>query len=183
MKVKLHNVRIAFPRLYKAEQVNGQGEPQFSATFIMPKHYQIAKDVQTAIEQVAKEKWTDKAEGILKKLKAELKLCLKDGDLKEELEGFSGNYYLNANNKIRPYVVDRDKTQLNPDSGVIYAGCYVNAVIDIWAMDNKHGKRICASLSGVQFYKDGDAFSGGGIATDADFDDLSTEPEDEEFSI
>lgn len=182
MKVKIENARIAFPKLFKAEQVNGEGTPQFSATFIFPKNHPAVVEIKKAIEQVAKEKWADKAESILKKVTAELKICLKDGDLKEELEGFSGNYYLNANNKTRPYVIDRDKTQLNPDSGVIYAGCYVNAVIDIWAMDNKYGKRICASLSGIQFYKDGDAFSGGGIASDADFDDLSTESE-EEFSI
>ena len=82
---------------------------------------------------------------------------------------------MNAKNKTLTYVINRDKTQLNPDDGVIYAGCYVYAVIDIWAMDNKFGKRICASLSGVQFYKDGDAFTGGGIASDEDFDDLSVD--------
>lgn len=182
MKVKLQNVRLAFPKLFKAEQVNGEGDPQFSATFILPKSHPNVKDIENAILQVAKEKWADKADAILKKVKAELKTCLKDGDLKADLEGFAGNYFLSASNKTRPYVINRDKTQLNPDDGVIYAGCYVYAVIDIWAMDNRFGKRICASLSGVQFYKDGDAFTGGGIASDADFDDLSVDSE-EEFSV
>jgi len=177
MKVKLQNVRIAFPKLFKAEQVNGEGDPQFGATFIITKGHPSLKDIEAAIQQVAKEKWADKADALLKKIKAELKVCLKEGDLKTELEGFEGNYFLNANNKKRPYVANRDKTPLSADDGVIYAGCYVNAVIDIWAMDNKFGKRICASLSGVQFAKDGDAFSCGGIASDADFDDLSIEDE------
>lgn len=181
MKVKLQNVRLAFPRLFKAEQVNGEGDPQFSATFILSKNHPNVKDIENAILQVAKEKWADKADAILKKVKAELKTCLKDGDLKADFEGFAGNYFLSASNKTRPYVINRDKTQLNPDDGVIYAGCYVYAVIDIWAMDNKFGKRICASLSGVQFYKDGDAFTGGGIASDDDFDDLSVN--EEEFSV
>ena len=182
MKVKLQNVRLAFPKLFKAEQVNGEGDPQFSATFILPKSHPSVKDIENAILQVAKEKWADKADAILKKVKAELKTCLKDGDLKADLEGFAGNYFLSASNKTRPYVINRDKTQLNPDDGVMFAGCYVYAVIDIWAMDNRFGKRICASLSGVQFYKDGDAFTGGGIASDADFDDLSVDSE-EEFSV
>lgn len=182
MKVKLQNVRLAFPKLFKAEQVNGEGDPQFSATFILPKNHPNVKDIENAILQVAKEKWADKADAILKKVKAELKTCLKDGDLKADLEGFAGNYFLSASNKTRPYVINRDKTQLTPDDGVMYAGCYVYAVIDIWAMDNKFGKRICASLSGVQFYKDGDAFTGGGIASDDDFDDLSVDNE-EEFSV
>lgn len=182
MKVKLQNVRLAFPKLFKSEQVNGEGDPQFSATFILPKNHPNVKDIENAILQVAKEKWADKADAILKKVKAELKTCLKDGDLKADLEGFAGNYFLSASNKTRPYVINRDKTQLTPDDGVMYAGCYVYAVIDIWAMDNKFGKRICASLSGVQFYKDGDAFTGGGIASDDDFDDLSVDNE-EEFSV
>lgn len=175
MKVKLQNVRLAFPRLFKAEQVNGEGDPQFSATFILPKNHPNVKDIENAILQVAEEKWDDKAEVVLKKINAELKTCLKDGDLKADLDGFAGNYFINASNKTRPYVINRDKTQLNPDDGVMYAGCYVYAVIDIWAMDNRFGKRICASLSGVQFYKDGDAFTGGGIASDADFEDLSVD--------
>lgn len=173
MKVKLQNVRLAFPRLFKAEQVNGEGDPQFSATFLLPKNHPNIKDIGNAILQVANEKWADKAGVILKKINAELKSCLKDGDLKADLDGFAGNYFINASNKTRPYVINRDKTQLNPDDGIIYAGCYVYAVVEIWAMDNKFGKRICASLSGVQFYKDGDAFTGGGIASDEDFDDLS----------
>lgn len=175
MKVKLQNVRLAFPRLFKAEQVNGEGDPQFSATFILPKNHPNVKDIENAILQVAKEKWADKAEVVLKKINAELKTCLKDGDLKADLDGFADNYFINASNKTRPYIINRDKTQLNPDDGVIYAGCYVYAVIDIWAMDNKFGKRICASLSGVQFYKDGDAFTGGGIASDDDFENLSVD--------
>lgn len=182
MKVKLEKVRLAFPKLFKAEQVNGEGEPRFSATFIFPKDHPNVKDIENAILQVAKEKWADKADVILKKVKAELKTCLKDGDLKADLEGFVGNYFLNANNITRPYVINRDKALLTADDGVIYAGCYVYALIDIWAMDNKFGKRICASLSGVQFYKDGDAFTGGGVASDADFDDLSVDNE-EEFSV
>lgn len=40
-------------------------------------------------------------------------------------------------------------------------------------MDNNFGKRINASLGGVQFYRDGDAFAGGGVASEDDFDDVS----------
>ena len=182
MKVKLQNVRLAFPKLFKAEQVNGEGDPQFSATFILPKNHPNVPDIERAIEQVARDKWADKADAVLKKIKLERKTCLNDGDLKADLDGYAGNLYINANNKTRPYVIDRDKTQLNPDDGTIYAGCYVYAVIDVWAMDNNFGKRVCASLSGVQFYRDGDAFASSGIASADDFDDLSVDSE-EEFSV
>lgn len=192
MRVKINNVRIAFPKLFKAERVGDDGDPQHSASFIIPKNHPAVKDIEKVIREVAKDKWADKADIMLKKITAENKLCLKDGDLKAEYDGYAGNLYISANNKVRPFVVDRDKTQLNPDDGVIYAGCYVNAVLDIWPMDNKYGKRINATLLGVQFYKDGDAFAGGAPATEADFDDLSLEdqvsenvaqPRSGEFSI
>ena len=59
-------------------------------------------------------------------------------------------------------------------SGRPYAGCYVNAVLEFWAQDNKFGKRVNATLMGVQFFRDGDAFSGGGAASDDDFDDVTS---------
>lgn len=178
MKVKLNNVRLAFPNLFKPEQINGEGDPKYGATFILPKGHPALVEINKAMEQVAKDKWADKAPAIMKKIEMENKLCLKNGDLKAEYDGFTGNYYISASNKVRPFIVDRDKTQLNPDDGVIYAGCYVNAVIDIWAMDNKFGKRICATLSGAQFFKDGDAFTGGAPATEDDFEDYSVTSED-----
>jgi hypothetical protein len=54
-------------------------------------------------------------------------------------------------------------------SGKPYSGCYVNAVIELWAQDNKFGKRINASLMGVQFLRDGQRLSGGGVASADDF--------------
>ena len=59
--------------------------------------------------------------------------------------------------------------------GVFYAGCYVDAVIDIYAQDHpQYGRRINCGLLGVRFVRDGDAFSGGGGATADDFADLET---------
>jgi hypothetical protein len=73
-------------------------------------------------------------------------------------------------------VVDRDRTPLTASDGKPYAGCFVNAVVELWAQDNQYGKRINASLGGVQFAADGDAFGGGGVRTEADdFDDLSVD--------
>ena len=40
----------------------------------------------------------------------------------------------------------------------------MNAIVELWAQDNNYGKRINASLAGVQFAKDGEAFAGGTVA-------------------
>ncbi len=59
----------------------------------------------------------------------------------------------------RPLVLDKDaKTHLYATDGKPYAGCYVNASIDIWAQDSQYGKRVNAGLRGVQFIRDGDKF-------------------------
>ncbi|MDQ9777799.1 DUF2815 family protein, partial [Acinetobacter baumannii] len=51
---------------------------------------------------------------------------------------------------------------------------------ELWCQDNNYGKRINASLRGVQFLKDGEAFAGGGIASEDDFEDLSAADEAED---
>lgn len=55
MKLKLNNVRLAFPSLFEAKTVNGEGDPRFSAVFLMsPKHPQL-EEIRKAMKQVAKE--------------------------------------------------------------------------------------------------------------------------------
>ena len=43
-----------------------------------------------------------------------------------------------------------------PES-TIYRGCYVNALIEVYAMD-QYGDQVNAKLVGIQFRRDGDAF-------------------------
>lgn len=83
--------------------------------------------------------------------------------------------YVSARNALRPLVVDVNKAPLTAEDGKPYAGCYVNASIELWTQDNNYGKRVNATLRGVQFYKDGESFAGGGVASDDDFDDLTAD--------
>jgi hypothetical protein len=178
MKLKLNGVRLAFPALFEAKTVNGEGTPAFSAAFLIdPKDPQV-KVANALIDEVAREKWGGKADAMLKQLRAADKVCLHDGNTKAQYAGFEGMLYISARNDKRPLVIDRDKTPLQPSDGRPYGGCYVNAVVDVWAQDNNYGKRINASLSGVQFLRDGDAFVGGGAANPDDFEELGVESND-----
>ena len=172
MKAVLKNVRLGFPQLFEAQSFN-EGNPAFGATFIFGPDHEAYTAMKEVIREVAKEKWGAKAEEILKSLGAQDKLCLHNGDSKAEYEGFPGNYFVSARNEVRPVVVDRNRAPLTAADGKPYAGCYVVAILEVWAQDNKYGKRINASLSGVQFFADGDAFSGGGVAKADDFEDLA----------
>ena len=172
MKVNLNNVRITFPQLFEPKQVNGQGDPKFSAAFLFAKDHAGVAALQKAILDAANEKWGAKAGDVLKALKASDKICVHDGDAKSDYDGYAGNYFLNASNKIRPLVVDGNKAPLDSSSGKPYSGCYVNAIVEIWPQDNQFGKRVNASLLGVQFVGDGERLAGGGVASQDDFEPI-----------
>lgn len=174
MKLKLTNVRLAFPQLFEAKAVNGEGEPAFSATFLIDPADPQVKTINAAIEAVAAEKWGAKSAAMLLSIRKADKTCLHDGDLKAAYDGFPGNLFISARNKVRPPVVDRDKAPLVAADGKPYAGCFVHVVLELWAQDNNYGKRVNATLMGVQFFRDGDSFTGGGVASADDFDDVSS---------
>jgi Protein of unknown function (DUF2815) len=173
MKLKLNNVRLAFPTLWEAKTVNGEGKPAFSGTFLIDPADAQVKTINAAIDLVAKEKWGAKADAMLKQMRAADKVCLHNGDLKANYDGFPGNLFISARNPMRPTVVGPAKEPLVEADGRPYAGCYVHVVLELWAQDNNYGKRINATLMGVQFFHDGDSFTGGGVASEDDFDDVT----------
>lgn len=183
-QVKLEKVRLAFPQLFEPKSING-GASRYGATLIIEPNSANHKLIVKAMQEAAKAKWADKGEATMKKLTADKRVCFrteertnKDGDV---YDGFEGMYSLNASNKVRPLVIDRDKSPLTADDGKPYGGCYVNAVIDIWAQDNKDatiGRRLNATLMGVQFAGDGDAFGSTNVASTDAFQTLEATAED-----
>lgn len=173
MKLKLTNVRAAFMQVFKATTVNGEGDPAFSCAFLLDPTDPQIKVIEKAIEQTAKDKWGAKADAVMKQMKAGDKLALHDGDTKSQYDGFEGMMFISSRSKTRPLTINRDKSPVTEEDGVLYSGCYVNVSLELWAQDNNYGKRINAQLGGIQFNRDGDAFSGGGSAADEnDFDEL-----------
>jgi hypothetical protein len=169
MSIKLNNVRLSFPSLFQKAQFDG-AETKYEATFLLDKvkHASVIKEIDAAI----KSKIIADLKGA--RVPAE-KLCLRDGD-ETEYEGYAGHMTLKASTKKRPLVLNKDKSPLTEEDGVVYSGCYVNAIIDLWTQNNNYGKRINATLLGVQFAGDGEAFSSGGsTATADDFDDIDDE--------
>ena len=70
MKIRLDNVRLAFPKLFVAESFNGQGDPKFSATLLFAPGSPAEAKVKQAMTEAAKGKWGDKAADMFKQLKA-----------------------------------------------------------------------------------------------------------------
>lgn len=178
MKVALKNVRLAFPALFEAKTVNGEGEPAFSACFLFGTDHPAAATLRAVFEVIGAEKWGAKWPVVKKELELKDRTALHDGDTKGDYSGFAGQLFTSARVKTRPLVVDRDLSALTAVDGKPYAGCYVNASVEIWAQDNNYGKRLNASLRQVQFLTDGEPFAGGGASSECDFEAIAETADD-----
>lgn len=166
--VKLRNVRLSFPALFEARAMKG-GRPKFSASFLLNKERDAAQieSIRSAVNTHLK----TKNKGA--KLPSD-KLCLRDG-AEKTFDGYGeGVMYVSASNANRPMVVDLQGNPLTASDAKLYAGCYVNANLDIWWQDNDYGKRVNASLRSVQFVRDGEPFGAGPLDASKEFEDVES---------
>lgn len=169
-KFNLHDVRLSFPHLFEPKAMKG-GEPKFQASFLIEKsdEEQLAR-LKAAIVAAAKAQWPETWKDL--KMKGKLTFCLHEGEEKD-WDGYTkDNMYISTSCKKRPLVLDRDRSPLTKDDTRPYGGCYVDAIIKLWAQDNEFGKRVNAELMGVQFYRDGEPFGAGPVSPD-EFKDYS----------
>lgn len=173
-KIMIQNARLSFPSLFRRANFNGE-DTKFEATLLLDKdaHADKIEEIQKAMAAGIK----DNLKGA--KLPAD-KICLRDGDL-AEYDGYEGHMSLKASNNKRPMIVDADKSPLTEDDGRPYAGCYVNAIVELWYQNNNYGKRVNANLLGVQFAAHGEPFGAGGSS--ATLDDFGEVELDEESFI
>jgi hypothetical protein len=183
-RILLKNVRLAFPNLFEPTTVAGEGKPRFSATLLIPADHPQIEEIKAAQLAIATAKWNAKAAAIVKGLDKQDKLALHDGDTKSKYDGFPGNFFISAaaQENAAPTVIDRDRSPLSARSGRPYAGCFVNASIELWAQDNSYGQRVNAQLRGIQFYSDGDSFSAGRPADADEFEEVTEGASAEDFA-
>lgn len=180
-QVMLKRVRLAFPSIFTPSAF-GDGNPAYGAKLIIDPNSPNTATIRKAIAETTKDAWGEKAEQIVKKIVEDKKSAWVEGPYRnangDVYSGFEGMFNLSTRSeKLRPTALGRNKQPVTEADGVIYAGCYVDASVDIYAFDSpKWGKRINAVLRGVRFVEDGEAFGGSSSASADDFDDL---PEDD----
>ena len=157
MRVVIKNVRLSFPQLFTPKAFEEGADPSYSATFLMNKETNAADIalIKKTMNTIAGAKWPNGVPG-------GLKVALRDGSEKDHVDGYGADMMFigtGARQNQPPQIVDKNpQVPVTERDGKIYAGCYVNAVLTIWAQDNKWGKRINAQLDVVQFVGDGDSF-------------------------
>jgi hypothetical protein len=187
--VQLKNVRIAFiDDLFEPAQYEGQGDFRHTATFIVEPGSANDAAIQDAIQKEAVALWGKKADAFLEDMRGNKNkfsyMKNKKDKTGEVYEGFENRYALSAVRKQKdgaPIFLHKFKDpetgkaqKLTGKEGVIYAGCYVNAKVEMWAQSGTYSGMRCGLL-GVQFQDHGDSFGGASRATDDGFDVVDAE--------
>lgn len=183
MQIILPNVRLAFPDLWTpgTPPPGSQSGPKYGCHGIMAPESEAGKIAQAAFIAVAKEKWGEQYALVLETIERNKK-CIRNGNhnldkTAQVRNGYAGNLYIVAKNKIKPVVCDRVFSNGKPlllteESGRPYGGCIVNLSVDLYAMEKPgQGKQLNATLLAVQFVEDGERF-GGSVGSADVFSDL-----------
>lgn len=152
-QIVLENVRISYPHLFTARTY--EGRTTFSAAFIMDAGDANDQKVSEVVEQM-KAASSHKGKFLPTYYKGEEE-CPGDANL-------VGKTFIRSSKNVEqgpPIVMKEDNTPMNPmEQAQIYAGCYVNAIVDAYTPKNWPNK-ICFALVGVQKAGEGDRLDGG----------------------
>lgn len=157
------NTRLSYFHGWEPASING-GPERYSTSVLIPKDDKetidaINKAVDAAIEEgIAKF-------GGKKPNKAAIKLPLRDGDAEREDEAYKGHYFLNANSKTAPQIVDKS---INPilDRDEVYSGCYARVSLNFYAFNSNGNKGVAVGLGNIQKIRDGESLGGRSTAAE-----------------
>ena len=201
MKIIVKNARLSFNDLFTAKAIKGgaprfsatlicldgsdASELQTTITYKNSEGNNVTKDfskMSDICEHVMKEKWGKVPKKIdnwcFNKADGSTTRAAFTNDEDEFYAGFNEEtFYIVAakqeerciNKKMT--VLDQRRDPIEPSSGLIFSGCYVNAVIDVYPYDNETGKGVTASLEGIQLKKKGDALGFTQIDAADEFDE------------
>lgn len=165
------NTRLSYFHGWEPISINGSPE-RYSVSVLIPKDdKETVKAINDAVDAAIEEgiaKFGGK-----KPNKAAIKLPLRDGDTEREDEAYAGHWFINANSKTAPQIVDKAvKPILDRDE--VYSGCYARVSLNFYAFNSNGNKGIACGLGNIQKIRDGESLGGRSSAAD----DFSTEEDD-----
>lgn len=165
--------RFSYFNGWEPNSVNGS-DPKYSISAIIDKDdTETINKIKAAIEVAKKEsiaKWGGK-------IPANLKTPLRDGDIdRPDDEAYAHSYFLNANSKQAPQIVDKH-VQPILDQSEVYSGCYGRISVTFYGYNSNGNRGVAAGLGNVQLLKQGPAL---GSRTNAS-DDFDSVEEEEDF--
>jgi len=176
--VKLTNVRLSFPHLFEKDNFK-----RYSANFLVEPGTDADKAIRAAISAAARNMWGDNAKAKMEALVAKDEVCYRKGEVKQTqggdvLDGYAGKMVLTGTSSVQPTLLNETRDKITEESGKLFSGAFVNAIVEIWPQNGPKYYGIRCQLQGVQHYKDGESFGGGRRASVDEFDDVPTSPDD-----
>ena len=156
------NTRLSYFHGWEPVSING-GAEKYSVSVLIPKDDTETINAINAAVDAAIEEGIAKFGG-KKPNKAAIKLPLRDGDVE-------GHYFINANSKTAPQIVDKSVKPIM-DRSEVYSGCYGRVSLNFYAFNSNGNKGVACGLGNIQKIKDGEPLGGKTSAAD-DFSTLA----------
>jgi hypothetical protein len=172
-RVMTGKVRLSYAHLFEPHAIEGN-EPKYSVSVIIPKTdietLKAIKEAVAEVKEAGKAKWGGK-------VPPNLKTPLRDGDSERlDDEAYVDSYFLNANSKNKPGVVDQ-YAQAILDATEVYSGCYGRLTLNFYPYSASGNKGIACGLGNVQKLGEGDPLGGFTRAED-EFDAVESPADD-----
>lgn len=170
-------VRFSYLHVFEPYAPNPGQEAKYSVCILIPK-----KDKETiALIQEACANATDQGQSSKwgGKVPKNLKMPLRDGDEEKDTEEqpeFAGMYFLNANSKNQPGIVDSHKQEIFT-SNELKSGDYGKVSINFYPYAASGNNGVAVGLNNIMKLRDGASL--GGVRASAE-DDFEGEFEDED---
>jgi hypothetical protein len=161
-KVVTGKVRLSYVNVFEPRAGMNGGDPKYSVCVLIPKSDTATVNKVKAAIEAAKEAGKATWGG---KVPPGVKVPLRDGDTERDSAEYKGHWFINANSKQQPGVVD---AQLNPimSKGEVYSGVYGRVSLNFYAYSQSGNKGVGAGLQNVQKLADGEPLSGRSRAED-----------------
>lgn len=177
-KILSPKFRGSYVNVFRPRQINGEGEPKFSTTIVLPKNLATTKQFLASLRAEFKKAMIEKfgkefPENTLKHFP------IRDGDEAVDNDGeardeFKGCWTISCKNTRQPGLTVLDSGTRRPPEGEneFYSGAYYYASVTVYAWKHATGGRgVSISLSGLCKVADGERF-GGGSFSESDFDSV-----------
>ncbi len=179
MSTVLLNVVLSYPHLFKPQppmkMAAPDSVPKYGARLRLQNLEQIDQ-VNAAIQEALVERFPTKVPPAF----SGERLCLRQDPADK-------TWFVATSNAEQPglrFRGNKEPVTLESPKEIrdkFYPGAIVNAAVRIWVQDNDYGKRVNASLEGIQWVKDGDRIGHAPVDLDEAFPELPPEDTDLPF--
>ena len=159
-RVKIGEVRLSYCHLFTPEAVSDGGDKKYSVALLIPKsNTALVAAIKDAVKAAFMSGVASKF-GSTQPAPGTWKNPLRDGDAERpDDETYAGCYFINANSKTAPQIVDK---RVRPilDRSEVYSGVYAIVSLSFYAFNTNGNRGVACGLGNIQKVRDGEPLGG-----------------------